>query len=231
MRPIWTPSRGTSSGPSPITAARSAPRARASSSPARSRTSWWNGSRSWRPRSRPGPTWRTTSNLPPVISAKQFKRIESLIETSIGEGGRLVAGGSRVDSQNEGDYLQPTILDDVKPGMTAHREEFFGPVLSVQSFDETEEAIALGRPSGLWPRGQRLHLGYQQGPQARPRHRGRHRLGQPARPPRRFRAAGRRLQGLRLRQGLGSRQESRVISGRRRSGLRRTHAAEPFGRF
>jgi aldehyde dehydrogenase (NAD+) len=90
-----------------------------------------------------GPTWRTSSNLPPVISAKQFKRIERLIESSVGEGARLVAGGSRVDSQNEGDYLQPTILDEVKPGMTAHREEFFGPVLSVQSFEETEEAISL----------------------------------------------------------------------------------------
>jgi aldehyde dehydrogenase (NAD+) len=90
-----------------------------------------------------GPTWRISSNLPPVISAKQFKRIEGLIEASIGEGARLVAGGSRVDSQNEGDYLEPTILDDVKPGMTAHREEFFGPVLSVQSFEETEEAISL----------------------------------------------------------------------------------------
>jgi aldehyde dehydrogenase (NAD+) len=93
--------------------------------------------------SKAGPTWRTTSSLPPVISAKQFKRIEDLIEASVGEGARLVAGGRRIDSQKEGDYLEPTILDDVQPGMTAHREEFFGPVLSVQSFEDTDEAISL----------------------------------------------------------------------------------------
>jgi aldehyde dehydrogenase (NAD+) len=93
--------------------------------------------------SKAGPTWRMTSSLPPVISGKQFRRIEDLIEASVGEGARLVAGGRRIDSQNEGDYLEPTILDDVQPGMTAHREEFFGPVLSVQSFEDTDEAISL----------------------------------------------------------------------------------------
>lgn len=90
-----------------------------------------------------GPTWRTGSSLPPVISDKQFRRIESLIQASLAEGAHLVSGGRRVDSQNQGAYLEPTILDEVKPGMTAHREEFFGPVLSVQSFEEVDEAIEL----------------------------------------------------------------------------------------
>jgi aldehyde dehydrogenase (NAD+) len=90
-----------------------------------------------------GPTWRTDSTLPPVISDKQFHRIENLISASVAEGARLVAGGRRVESRNDGAYLEATILDEVKPGMTAHREEFFGPVLSVQSFDDVEEAVQL----------------------------------------------------------------------------------------
>jgi aldehyde dehydrogenase (NAD+) len=90
-----------------------------------------------------GPTWRTDSSLPPVISAKQLQRIESLIHASVAEGARVVTGGGRVDSRTEGAYLAPTILDEVKAGMTAHREEFFGPVLSVQSFEEVDEAIEL----------------------------------------------------------------------------------------
>jgi len=90
-----------------------------------------------------GPTWRTDSSLPPVISDKQFRRIENLINASVAEGARLIAGGRRVDSRNAGAYLEPTILDEIKPGMTAHREEFFGPVLSVQSFEDIEEAIEL----------------------------------------------------------------------------------------
>jgi aldehyde dehydrogenase (NAD+) len=90
-----------------------------------------------------GPTWRADSTLPPVISDKQFHRIENLINASVAEGALLVAGGRRVDSRNAGAYLEPTILDEVKPGMTAHREEFFGPVLSVQSFEKIEEAAQL----------------------------------------------------------------------------------------
>lgn len=94
-----------------------------------------------------GPTWRTDSTLPPVISDKQFHRIENLISASVAEGARLIAGGRRVESRNDGAYLEPTILDEVKPGMTAHREEFFGPVLSVQTFDDVEEAVQLaGHP-------------------------------------------------------------------------------------
>jgi aldehyde dehydrogenase (NAD+) len=90
-----------------------------------------------------GPTWRTDSSLPPIISTKQFSRIEKLIDASVQEGARLVAGGRRIESCNEGNYLEPTILDEVRPGMIAHREEFFGPVLSVQSFEEIEEAIGM----------------------------------------------------------------------------------------
>ena len=64
------------------------------------------------------------------------------------EGGATVAsGGERVLEESGGWFVQPTVLDDVSPEMPVAREEIFGPVVSVISFDSEDEALAIANDS------------------------------------------------------------------------------------
>ncbi|KQB11398.1 aldehyde dehydrogenase family protein [Rhodobacter capsulatus] len=91
-------------------------------------------------------------HIGPVVNAAQFEKIQSLIETGIKEGARLVAGGlGRPEGLNKGFFIRPTVFADVTPEMTVMREEIFGPVLSIMPFDTEAEAIAIANatPYGL----------------------------------------------------------------------------------
>jgi aldehyde dehydrogenase (NAD+) len=88
----------------------------------------------------------------PVVSARQFERIQGLIEAGIAEGARLVAGGpGRPAGFNRGFFVQPTVFADGSNDMTIAREEIFGPVLSIIPFDGEDEAVAIANdtPYGL----------------------------------------------------------------------------------
>jgi aldehyde dehydrogenase (NAD+) len=78
----------------------------------------------------------------PVISQLQFDKIQSLIQAGIDEGATLVAGGTgRPAGLNQGYYVRPTVFADVTPDMRIAREEIFGPVLSILSYNTEEEAV------------------------------------------------------------------------------------------
>ena len=99
-----------------------------------------------------GVSTKEGEHMGPVISQAQFDKIQSLIETGIGEGARLVAGGAgRPAGFNRGFFVQPTVFADVDNAMTIAREEIFGPVLSIIPFDDEEEAVAIANdtPYGL----------------------------------------------------------------------------------
>lgn len=84
------------------------------------------------------------TNLGPVVSDVQFGKIQGLIETGIEEGATLVTGGlGRPDGLNRGYYVRPTVFGNVTPDMTIAREEIFGPVLSIISYDNEEDAIRI----------------------------------------------------------------------------------------
>lgn len=84
------------------------------------------------------------AHMGPVISERQFERVQSLIETGIREGARLIAGGSgRPAGFNRGFFVQPTVFADVSNDMTIAREEIFGPVLSIIPFKDEDEAVAI----------------------------------------------------------------------------------------
>lgn len=86
----------------------------------------------------PGP------HIGPVVSARQFERIQSLIETGIREGARLVTGGlGRPSEFNKGYFVRPTVFADVENGMTIAQEEIFGPILSIIPFDSENEAVEI----------------------------------------------------------------------------------------
>ncbi|MCB8882074.1 aldehyde dehydrogenase [Acidisoma cellulosilytica] len=91
---------------------------------------------------RPGATWEEATTFAPIISEKQVMRIESLVEKTLDEGASLRIGGQRMEGRNAGAYFAPTILEGVSEQNTGFREEFFGPVLIVDRFDDPEEGIA-----------------------------------------------------------------------------------------
>jgi aldehyde dehydrogenase (NAD+) len=78
----------------------------------------------------------------PVVSEKQRDRVEAYCHAAIQSGGKAVIGGRR--SQDfPGYYIEPTIFAGGEPDLLIHREEVFGPVLSVIPFNDAEEAIAI----------------------------------------------------------------------------------------
>jgi len=78
------------------------------------------------------------------VSDVQFGKIQGLIEKGIEEGATLVTGGlGRPDGLNRGYYVRPTVFGNVTPDMTIAREEIFGPVLSIISYDNEEDAIRI----------------------------------------------------------------------------------------
>ncbi|RWQ08084.1 aldehyde dehydrogenase family protein [Mesorhizobium sp.] len=84
------------------------------------------------------------TKLGPVVSNIQFDKIQRLIEAGIAEGATLVAGGpGRPEHLNRGYYVRPTVFGHVTPGMTIEREEIFGPVLSVISYDDDDDAVKI----------------------------------------------------------------------------------------
>jgi acyl-CoA reductase-like NAD-dependent aldehyde dehydrogenase len=87
----------------------------------------------------------------PVISSVQRDRIESLLEAGRADGAEFVVGGERPDI-DPGYYVTPTLLTGVKNEMRVAQEEFFGPVVVVETFDDEDEAVALanGTAFGLY---------------------------------------------------------------------------------
>ncbi|MCX7306364.1 MAG: aldehyde dehydrogenase family protein, partial [Hyphomicrobiales bacterium] len=83
-------------------------------------------------------------HLGPVVSKIQYDKIQGLIEKGINEGATLVTGGlGRPEHLNRGYYIRPTVFGHVKPGMSVEKEEIFGPVLSVISYEDEEDAVKI----------------------------------------------------------------------------------------
>lgn len=81
----------------------------------------------------------------PVVNKSQWEKIQRLIQVGIDEGATLVAGGiGRPDDLNKGFYVRPTVFANVKNHMTIAKEEIFGPVVSILSYDSVEEAVKIG---------------------------------------------------------------------------------------
>ena len=92
---------------------------------------------------RPGATWDDQATLPPIVSAAQAARILEIVERSRDAGATLRCGGALFDGGPGGAYMQPTLIDGVDAANPAVRDEIFGPVLTVQRFDDEQEGLAL----------------------------------------------------------------------------------------
>ncbi|SDH24508.1 MULTISPECIES: aldehyde dehydrogenase family protein [unclassified Duganella] len=91
-------------------------------------------------------------SLGPVVTHKQYERVQRYIAIGIEEGAELVTGGlGKPQGLEAGYFIKPTVFAGVTPAMTIAREEIFGPVLSIMSYETEEEAIAIANdtPYGL----------------------------------------------------------------------------------
>jgi len=91
-----------------------------------------------------------------MVSKEQLDTATRYIAKGLAEGGELVLGGGRARAESGGFYLEPTIFDNLTPTSTLAREEVFGPVLGVLTFDDADDAIRIandtvfGLAAGLW---------------------------------------------------------------------------------
>lgn len=87
----------------------------------------------------------------PLINPGHLDRVLQFIEAGKREGARLVVGGSRAldGVLGKGSYMQPTIFADCTDAMTIVKEEIFGPVMSILTFDTEEEVVQRANDSEL----------------------------------------------------------------------------------
>jgi aldehyde dehydrogenase (NAD+) len=84
----------------------------------------------------------------PMVSQKQYERVESYIRKGIEEGAEVLVGGEgHPEGLEAGFFVKPTVFVNVKNDMTIAREEIFGPVLCVIAYDNDEDAIRIANDS------------------------------------------------------------------------------------
>ena len=102
----------------------------------------------------------TDPDLGPVISEEQLERVLGYLEIGKREGAKVITGGTRAEKEElkRGFFVRPTLFDDVQNSMRIAREEIFGPVLTILTFREPEEALQMandnpyGLVAGIWTR-------------------------------------------------------------------------------
>jgi len=91
-----------------------------------------------------------------IVDPIQMKTVLGYIEAGKEEGARLLAGGRAARADSGGLYIEPTLFDGVDASMRIAREEIFGPVLSVLSFTDLDDAVRqanatpYGLAAGIW---------------------------------------------------------------------------------
>jgi aminomuconate-semialdehyde/2-hydroxymuconate-6-semialdehyde dehydrogenase len=88
-------------------------------------------------------------DLGPVVSHAHFDKVMGYLALAREEGGRILAGGHAVE--RPGWYIAPTVIEGLGPQCRTNREEIFGPVVTLQPFDDEAQALQLANatPYGL----------------------------------------------------------------------------------
>jgi 4-guanidinobutyraldehyde dehydrogenase / NAD-dependent aldehyde dehydrogenase len=106
----------------------------------------------------PGDPLDDDTKLGAIVDDIQMKRVLGYIESGRQDGANVFLGGRRVREDSGGFFVEPTVFDGVRPGMTIAREEIFGPVLSTMTFKTVDEAIEIandviyGLVAAVWTR-------------------------------------------------------------------------------
>ena len=94
---------------------------------------------------KPGDPMDMATTLGPLSTEAALFQLLNQVEQAVARGAGLVLGGNRID--RPGSFMQPTILDNIKPDNPAYREEFFGPVALFFRVKDEDEAVALANDS------------------------------------------------------------------------------------
>lgn len=94
-----------------------------------------------------GDPLQKSTDVGPLVSARQRERVLNYIEVGKSEGAKLVAGGSVPADQPRGWFVSPTVFADVDNASRIAQEEIFGPVLAVIPYDTDDEAIDIANDS------------------------------------------------------------------------------------
>ncbi|TWF59199.1 aldehyde dehydrogenase [Neorhizobium alkalisoli] len=105
-----------------------------------------------------GDPMKPDTNIGPVTTPAQYRKVLDYIDIAKSEGARCVLGGKPAEGEGilGGQFVEPTIFDGVDNSMRIAREEVFGPVLSIIGFDDEEDAIRIandtiyGLAAGIW---------------------------------------------------------------------------------
>lgn len=92
------------------------------------------------------------TRMGPLVSQRQWQRVQDLIQAGLDEGAKLIAGGpGRPDHLEKGFYTQATVFSNVENSMNIAREEIFGPVLCIIAYDTIKQAVEIANdtPYGL----------------------------------------------------------------------------------
>lgn len=85
-----------------------------------------------------------TTSVGPMVSTKQYERVQNYIQIGIDEGAEVLIGGlGKPKGLEKGNFVKPTVFVNVNNQMRIAREEIFGPVLSIITYKTEEEAIEI----------------------------------------------------------------------------------------
>jgi gamma-glutamyl-gamma-aminobutyraldehyde dehydrogenase len=95
----------------------------------------------------PGDPLNPASAAGAIVDSAQASRVMSVIERAREDGARLLTGGRRLSFNGSDNFIEPTIFTDVDHDSHLSREEVFGPVLAISTFDTEEQAVRLANDS------------------------------------------------------------------------------------
>jgi gamma-glutamyl-gamma-aminobutyraldehyde dehydrogenase len=96
---------------------------------------------------RPGDPLDPSTRMGAIVDQTQYDKVLSYIDKGQAEGASLFCGGKALNRDQPGLFIEPTIFDCPAPDLAICREEIFGPVLSVITFEDTDEAIRIANDS------------------------------------------------------------------------------------
>ena len=105
---------------------------------------------------RPGDPMDPDADLGPLVSQAHFDKVVAAIARARDEGGKVLCGGDAL--QRPGWFVAPTVIEGLGPDCASNREEIFGPVATLQPFDDDARALALanagdyGLSASVWTR-------------------------------------------------------------------------------
>ncbi len=105
----------------------------------------------------PGDPFEDSTRLGPLVSETQRERVRGYIRKGEEEGAKLITGGAEPpEGLGRGYFVRPTVFSEVTPEMTIAQEEIFGPVLVIQPYEDTDDAVRIandtvyGLAGGVW---------------------------------------------------------------------------------